>query len=121
MGDRQTFQLMPAAVASGAPSANRAARALSFSHADETAHAHTYRVAFDDGIVTEIAPTDHAAMFRFTFRGDRSQLVFDNRDDHGGITLDPSGPPLQRLVRREERTVRRRRGDCSSTARSTSR
>ncbi|MEO7052365.1 MAG: GH92 family glycosyl hydrolase, partial [Rhodanobacter sp.] len=88
MGDRQTFQLMPTAVASGAPSANRTARALSFRHASETAHAHTYRVAFDDGIVTEIAPTDHAAMFRFTFTGDRSQLVFDNRDDHGGITLD---------------------------------
>lgn len=91
MGDRQTFQLMPAAVARGAPSANRAARALSFSHANETAHAHTYRVAFDNGIVTEIAPTDHAAMFRFTFAGDRAQLVFDNRDDHGSIVLDPSG------------------------------
>ncbi len=90
MGDRQTFQLMPQAVAHGAPSANRAARALSFSHANEIAHAHTYRVAFDDGIVTEMAPTDHAAMFRFTFTGDRSQLVFDNRDDHGGITLDPA-------------------------------
>jgi len=91
MGDRQTFQLMPAAVARGAPSANRAARALSFSHANETAHAHSYRVAFDNGIVTEIAPTDHAAMFRFTFSGDRAQLVFDNRDDRGGIVLDPSG------------------------------
>ncbi len=90
MGDRQTFQLMPAAVAHGAPSANRAARALSFSHANETAHAHTYRVAFDDGIVTEIAPTGHAAMFRFTFAGDRSQLVFDNRDDRGGIMLNPA-------------------------------
>jgi predicted alpha-1,2-mannosidase len=91
MGDRQTFQLMPAAVARGAPSANRAARALSFSHANETAHAHTYRVAFDNGIVTEIAPTAHAAMFRFTFVDDRAQLVFDNRDDRGGIVLDPSG------------------------------
>ncbi len=91
MGDRQTFQLMPAAVAQGAPSANRAARSLSFSHANETAHAHAYRVAFDDGIVAEVAPTDHAAMFRFTFAGNRSQLVFDNRDDHGGIVLDPSG------------------------------
>ncbi len=90
MGDRQTFQLMPAAMAHGAPSANRAVRALSFSHANETAHAHTYRVAFDDGIVAEVAPTDHAAMFRFTFAGKRSQLVFDNRDDHGGIVLDPA-------------------------------
>jgi predicted alpha-1,2-mannosidase len=90
MGDRQTFQLMPAAAEHGAPSANREARALSFSHANEAAHAHTYRVAFDNGIVTEVAPTDHAAMFRFTFSDKRSQLVFDNRDDHGGITLDPA-------------------------------
>ncbi|MEO9077832.1 MAG: GH92 family glycosyl hydrolase [Rhodanobacter sp.] len=90
MGDRQTFQLMPAAVAHGAPIADRAVRALSFSHANEIAQAHTYRVAFDNGLVTEIAPTDHAAMFRFTFKGDRSQLIFDNRDDHGGIALDSS-------------------------------
>ncbi|WP_077511818.1 GH92 family glycosyl hydrolase [Rhodanobacter sp. B05] len=90
MGDRQTFQLMPASVASGPPHLHRAARALSFSHAHEVAHAHLYRVAFDDGIVTEVAPTDHAAMFRFTFKGGRSQLVFDNRNDHGGIVLDPA-------------------------------
>jgi len=90
MGDRQTFQLMPASVASGAPDLHRAARALSFSHADEVAHAHLYRVAFDDGIVTEIAPTDHAAMFRFAFRHGRSQLIFDNRNDHGSIALDPA-------------------------------
>jgi len=88
MGDRQTFQLMPAAVASGAPTANRDKRALSFSHANETAHAHYYRVAFDNGIVGEMTPTDHAAMLRFTFPGKRGQLVFDNRTDQGSITLD---------------------------------
>ncbi|MEO6799712.1 MAG: GH92 family glycosyl hydrolase [Rhodanobacter sp.] len=90
MGDRQTFQLMPASVSSGAPELHRAARALSFSHAHEVARAHLYRVTFDDGIVTEIAPTDHAAMFRFSFTQGRSQLVFDNRNDHGSIALDPS-------------------------------
>ena len=90
MGDRQTFQIMPAAVASGAPSANRAARALSFSHANEIAHAHDYKVTFDNGIVGEMTPTDHAAMLRFSFPGRRGQLVFDNRTDQGGITLDPS-------------------------------
>jgi predicted alpha-1,2-mannosidase len=88
MGDRQTFQIMPAAVASGAPSANRQARALSFSHAKEIAHAHYYKVTFDNGIVSEMTPTDHAAMLRFTFPGKRGQLVFDNVTDQGGITLD---------------------------------
>lgn len=91
MGDRQTFQLMPASLASGAPSANRAKRALSFSHANETARADYYKVRFDNGIVGEMAPTDHAAMLRFTFPDARSQLVFDNRNDQGGITLDPAG------------------------------
>jgi predicted alpha-1,2-mannosidase len=90
MGDRQTFQIMPAAVTSGAPSANREARALSFSHANEIAHAHDYKVTFDNGIVGEMTPTDHAAMLRFTFPGKRGQLVFDNRTNEGGITLDPS-------------------------------
>lgn len=90
MGDRQTFQMMPAAAASGAPSANRAARALSFSHANEIAHAHYYKVTFDNGIAGEMTPTDHAAMFRFSFPGQRGQLVFDNRTDEGGITLDPA-------------------------------
>lgn len=90
MGDRQTFQMMPAAVENGAPSANRDARALSFSHANEIAHAHYYKVGFDDGIVGEMTPTDHAAMFRFSFPGKRGQLVFDNVTNDGGITLDPS-------------------------------
>jgi predicted alpha-1,2-mannosidase len=86
MGDRQTFQVMPSAAA---PTANRAARALEFRHENETAHAHYYKVRFENGIVTEIAPTDHAAMFRFIFTGDASNLIFDNRTDEGGITLDP--------------------------------
>lgn len=88
MGDRQTFQIMPAAVASGTPTANRSARALSFSHDHETAHAHYYKVAFDDGIAAEMTPTDHAAMLRFTFPQNRGQLVFDNRTDQGSVTLD---------------------------------
>ena len=93
MGDRQTLQLMPEAQADGKPVLDRVARSLSFSHAHETARADEYRVAFDNGIVTEITPTDHAAIFRFTFVGPRSQLVFDNitdrnGNDHTGIAID---------------------------------
>ena len=91
MGDRQTLQLMPETQADGVPLLDRVARSLSFSHANETAHAHDYRVAFDNGIVTEIAPTDHAAMFRFTFAGPQAQLLFDNINDHGSIVLDAAG------------------------------
>ena len=88
MGDRQTFQVMPSS-AHGVPSAVRAERALPFRHENETARAHHYRVALDNGIVAEVAPTDHAAMFRFTFPGDDASLVFDNVDDRGGLSLSP--------------------------------
>jgi len=95
MGERQTFQIMPAQVASGAPPLKRETRALSFGHDAETAHPDYYRVGFDNGIVTEIAPTDHAAMFRFTFTEKRAQLVFDNLDDRAAVTLDPEHRAIQ--------------------------
>lgn len=86
MGDRQTFQVMPS-LASGVPGANRAERAASFRHENETARAHYYGLRLDNGIVAEIAPTDHAAMFRFSFPGNEASLVFDNVDDRGGLFL----------------------------------
>ena len=35
-------------------------------------------------------PTDHAAMFRFTFPGRDANLIFDNVNNNGGLTLDPA-------------------------------
>jgi predicted alpha-1,2-mannosidase len=87
MGDRQTFQVMPSI---GTPTADRAVRALPFRHENEVARAHYYGVTFENGMRTEIAPTDHAALFRFTFTGDSSNLVFDNVNNSGGLTLDPA-------------------------------
>ena len=95
MGERQTFQVMPAQVAAGAPALKRETRALSFGHDAELAHPDYYRVRFDNGIVTEMTPTDHAAMFRFTFTGKRAQLVFDNLNDQAAVTLEPEGRALQ--------------------------
>jgi predicted alpha-1,2-mannosidase len=88
MGDRQTFQVMPSVMA-GVPDADRQKRALSFSHDHEEARPHTYRVDFDNGIRTEIAPSERAAIFRFRFpkEGD-ANLLFDNVDARGGLTLD---------------------------------
>jgi predicted alpha-1,2-mannosidase len=87
MGDRQTFQVMPSPVA-GTPDASRSARALPFRHASEIAKPHYYGVTFENGMQTEIAPTDHAAIFRFTFTGDSSNLIFDNVDGSAAITID---------------------------------
>ncbi|MBR7673766.1 GH92 family glycosyl hydrolase [Streptomyces daliensis] len=87
MGDRQTFQVMPSAKA-GTPDASRSARALPFRHENETAKPHYYGVEFENGLRTEMTPTDHAAMMRFTFPGDDAGLVFDNVDNRGGLSLD---------------------------------
>ena len=88
MGDRQTFQVMPS-LDRGVPEADRAKRALSFSHDQEQARPYRYAVRFDNGIAAAIAPTDHAAVFRFDFpqEGD-ANLLFDNVDARGGLTLD---------------------------------
>ncbi|TXS67860.1 GH92 family glycosyl hydrolase [Streptomyces sp. sk2.1] len=89
MGDRQTFQLMPSAVA-GTPDAARGARALPFRHENETARPHYYGVTFDNGLRAEMTPTDHAARMRFTYPGDDASVVFDNVSNDGGLTLDPA-------------------------------
>ncbi|WP_036112593.1 MULTISPECIES: GH92 family glycosyl hydrolase [Luteibacter] len=95
MGERQTFQVMPAQAESGAPALKRETRALAFGHDAEVAHPDYYRVRFDNGVTTEITPTDHAAMFRFTFTGKRSQLIFDNLNDKAEVTLDPGHRAIQ--------------------------
>ncbi|MFI5805888.1 GH92 family glycosyl hydrolase [Streptomyces sp. NPDC051561] len=89
MGDRQTFQVMPS-VAAGTPNASRTARALPFRHEKETAKPHYYGVTFENGLRTEITPTDHAAMMRFTYPGDDASIIFDNVSNDGGLTLDPA-------------------------------
>jgi predicted alpha-1,2-mannosidase len=88
MGDRQTFQVLPSAAAKR-PSTRRRKRKLTFRHGNEVARPHHYGVRFTSGITTEIAPTDHAAIFRFTFPGEDANLVFDNINRHGRLTLDP--------------------------------
>jgi len=87
MGDRQTFQVMPS-IAADVPNAGRTARAMPFRHGNEVAQAHYYSVTFDNGLKAEIAPADHAAVFRFTFPGTQSKLIFDNVNNNGGLTLD---------------------------------
>ncbi|QXV56910.1 GH92 family glycosyl hydrolase [Amycolatopsis sp. TNS106] len=85
MGDRHTFQVMPGI---GPVEADRARRALAFSHDNEVDRPHHYGVRFANGVTTDIAPADHAALFRFTFPGDRGWLLFDNARNRGGLRLD---------------------------------
>ncbi|WP_110943381.1 GH92 family glycosyl hydrolase [Virgibacillus senegalensis] len=87
MGDRQTFQVMPSAA--DEPNADREERALAFKHENEIAKPHYYSVRFENGIRTEMTPTNRAAMFRFSFTGGSGKLIFDNVNNNGGLTLNP--------------------------------
>ncbi|MFE4420735.1 GH92 family glycosyl hydrolase [Streptomyces sp. NPDC056817] len=87
MGDRQTFQVMPSAAA-GTPDTGRSARALAFRHENETARPYYYGVRFENGLKAEMAPTDHAAVLRFTYPGDDASVLFDNVTEQAGLTLD---------------------------------
>jgi predicted alpha-1,2-mannosidase len=87
MGDRQTFQFMPSP-ASDIPNADRAARALPFSHDNEIAKPYYYGVTFDNGMKTELAPTDHAAIFKFTFPQPSGNIILDNVNNNAAYTID---------------------------------
>ena len=94
MGDRQTFQVMPS-LDKGVPEADRDKRALTFSHANEVARPQQYSVRFDNGLAASLAPTDHAAVFSFEFpAGGDANLLFDNVDARGGLTLDARAQTL---------------------------
>ncbi|WP_171016680.1 GH92 family glycosyl hydrolase [Pseudalkalibacillus caeni] len=94
MGDRQTFQVMPSASTEMRPTADRKERALAFKHENEIAKPYYYNVKFENGIQTELAPTNRAAMFKFSFTGNTSNLIFDNVNNNGGLTLNPDSNSL---------------------------
>src|SRR4051794_34321214 len=79
MGDRQTFQVVPSAPGAGP---------LAFRHSNEVAKPYYYGVTFENKLKTEIAPTDHAALFRFTFPGDTGSLRFRNVNSNASVSID---------------------------------
>jgi len=88
MGDRDQLTIMPVAAAS--PLGDPAERAVAFSHDDEVARPDLYAVALANGVRAELAPTDHGAIFRFTFPADAAgrHLVFDTIDENGAFSYD---------------------------------
>ncbi|RZU18788.1 putative alpha-1,2-mannosidase [Kribbella rubisoli] len=88
MGDRDQLTIMPVAAAS--PLGDPVERAVAFSHDDEVARPDLYSVALANGVRAELAPTDHGAIFRFTFPADAAgrHLVFDTIDENGAFSYD---------------------------------
>jgi predicted alpha-1,2-mannosidase len=88
INDYGQFSLMPVV---GAPEFNEDKRASWFSHKGETAKPYYYKVYLaEHDVVTEITPTERAAMFRFTFpENDRSFVVIDAFDKGSYIKIIP--------------------------------
>uniref|UniRef100_UPI0026221A8F GH92 family glycosyl hydrolase n=1 Tax=uncultured Proteiniphilum sp. TaxID=497637 RepID=UPI0026221A8F len=88
MNDYGQFSLMPL---TGKPVFDEEERASWFSHKAEIAKPHYYRVYLADyDITTEIAPTERAAMFRFTFpESDSAYIVTDAFDKGSYIRIIP--------------------------------
>jgi predicted alpha-1,2-mannosidase len=88
MNDYGQFSLMPL---TGKPVFNEDERASWFSHKAEVAKPYYYQVYLaDHDILTEITPTERAAMFRFTFpETDHSYVTIDAFDKGSSIKVIP--------------------------------
>ena len=88
MSDYAVYSLMPEV---GELVVNEDARASKFSHANEIAKPHYYRVTLDNGITTEMAPTTRGVHLRFTYprKGD-AYLVLDGYFAISGMKIDPA-------------------------------
>ena len=75
MNDYAVFSLMPNIQTL---KVNEDDRALSFSHANETAKPHYYSVKFDNGTQAEISPVERGSHMRFSFpKSEKAFLVLD--------------------------------------------
>lgn len=86
MGDRNQLAVMPAA--NDNPSSDLNARRLTFSHDNEIARPDLYKVAFDNGVTTEVTPTDHGAVYRFTFSGNASSVLVDQLVNSSKLSIN---------------------------------
>jgi len=86
--DYCVFSLMPE---TGSLVVDEDARAAQFRHVNEIARPNYYAVKLDNGITTEMAPTERGAHLRFTFPDSKSSyLVLDGYTGDGQITIIPS-------------------------------
>ncbi len=86
VNDYGVFSLMPVM---GKLVVNENDRASSFSHDNEIAKPNYYRVKFDNGIMTEISPTERAGHMRFTFPGNEDAwIVVDGYTKRSEMKID---------------------------------
>ncbi len=79
---------------------NQDERATKFSHDNEIAKPHYYRVTLDNGITTEMAPTTRGVHLRFTYpkNGSDAYLVLDGYTALSEIKIDPENREISGWV-----------------------
>lgn len=85
MGDYAVFSLFPETESLKVKDSERGA---SFSHENEIAQVSYYKVMFDNGVTTEIAPGERSSHMRFTFPEGRAFIVFDGYTDDCQVTIN---------------------------------
>jgi predicted alpha-1,2-mannosidase len=75
------------------------ARAARFSHENEIARPNYYKVGFDNGVTTELAPTERGVHMRFSYpKGEDAWLVLDGYTDMSSVKIDPAGREISGWV-----------------------
>lgn len=86
VGDYAVFSLMPV----GNLVVNENDRASAFDHKNEVAKPNYYKVKFDNGITTEIAPTERGAHFQFSFpKTNDAFIVLDGYTKESMVKIIP--------------------------------
>lgn len=87
INDYGQFSIMPIV---GKPEFNEEKRASWFSHKGEVARPHYYKVYLaEHDVITEMTPTERAALFRFTFpENEHSYVVVDAFDKGSYVKID---------------------------------
>ena len=88
MSDYAVYSLMPEV---GELVLDEDTRGAKFSHDNEVAKPHYYKVTFDNGITTEMAPTTRGVHLRFSFprKGGAAYLVLDGYTAQSEVKIDP--------------------------------
>ena len=86
MGDYNVFSIRPVI---NRLEVDENKRASAFSHNNEIAKPHYYRVKFDNGVVTEMSPTTRCAHLRFSFPySQKAYLVLDGYTNMSSVKID---------------------------------
>jgi predicted alpha-1,2-mannosidase len=86
--DYAAFSLMPV---SGKLQVSQNSRALAFSHANEIAKPHYYKVQFDNKLTAEMSPTERGVFMRFTFpQSNDSYVVIDANSGGSMVKIIPA-------------------------------